>query len=140
METTVKIDGKDVRFKATAAVPLLYRRKFKRDLFRDVEAAATAKDDSAAEKSMGTIERMAYIMAYHADPSGVPDSLEEWMENIPVMSMFSLIPVVMALWSGDLDQLEEAKKKQEQLTGSLQRLSSYFEQSNLEFPSGTLNS
>ena len=42
MEATVKIDGKDVRFKSTAAVPLLYRQKFNRDLIRDVQAVATA--------------------------------------------------------------------------------------------------
>lgn len=140
MEATVKIDGRDVRFKATAAVPLLYRRKFNRDLIRDVAAAAAAKDEHKAEESMGAIERMAYIMAYHADPSAVPDSLEEWAATMSPMAMFSISPIIMALWSGNLKQLEESKKKAEQLTGSLQQLFSSSGLSKLEFLSRTSSS
>lgn len=137
METTVKIDGKDVRFKATAAVPLLYRRKFRRDLIRDVQEVVANEPDSVGDQGIETIARMAYIMAYHADPASVPDSLEEWLEITSPMALFSVIPVVMALWSGNLDQVEESKKKAEQLTGILQRLSFFSELSSLGSPSGT---
>lgn len=140
MEATVKIDGRDVRFKATAAVPLLYRRKFNRDLIRDLSAAAKAKKEDEREAIMETVERMAYIMACHADPSAVPDSLEAWEETISPMAIYAISPVIMALWAGDLEQLEKAQKKTERLTVSLQRLSSFSGPSSLESPSGILNS
>ena len=34
MEKTINIDGKEVRLRATAAVPRLYRIKFGRDIMR----------------------------------------------------------------------------------------------------------
>lgn len=111
METTVDIDGKEVRLKSTAMVPVLYRMKFGRDMMRDVMTAATAGDDELGAMSVETIGRIAYIMAKHADPDAVPDSLEEWLESVPTMAIYSMIPIVMALWTGNLACLEEAKKK-----------------------------
>lgn len=137
MEATVKIDGKDVRFKATAAVPLLYRRKFRRDLMRDIQKAATAGDDDTGALSVEAIERMAYIMARHADPEAIPDSFEEWMGSLPPMAIYSNIPVIMGLWTGNMACLEEAKKKVEQLTEKSQPPSSCSVLSNLESLSGT---
>lgn len=36
MEKTINIDGKEVRLRATAAVPRLYRIKFGRDIMSDI--------------------------------------------------------------------------------------------------------
>lgn len=36
METEILIDGKKVKFRATAAVPRLYRIKFRRDIIQDM--------------------------------------------------------------------------------------------------------
>ncbi len=127
MEATVKIDGKDVRFKSTAAVPLLYRQKFNRDLIRDVQAVATAlrgKEITGENLPVHTLtifERMAYIMAKHADPALAAESPEEWLEGFSTMSIYLVFPVIQALWEGNLERLEEAKKKLGQLTGSLQQ-------------------
>lgn len=35
-EKTVLISGKEVRFRSSAAIPQLYRIKFKRDIFKDL--------------------------------------------------------------------------------------------------------
>lgn len=126
METTICIDGKDVRFKATAAVPLLYRRKFKRDLLRDMQAVAKAMEgkDTTGEnlplQALTMFERMAYIMAKHADPTLTADSPEEWLEGFSTMSIYVVFPVIQALWMGNMERLEEAKKKAGRLTGTLQ--------------------
>ena len=73
MEATVKIDGKDVRFKATAAVPLLYRRRFNRDLLRDLREVAAAVREGRGGLSLQDLtifENLAYIMAKHAEHGG----------------------------------------------------------------------
>lgn len=36
MMKTIEIDGKEVVFKASAAIPRLYRMKFGRDIFKDL--------------------------------------------------------------------------------------------------------
>lgn len=33
---TIAVDGKDVTFRASAAIPRLYRNKFRRDIYRDL--------------------------------------------------------------------------------------------------------
>lgn len=126
MEATINIDGQAVRFKSTAAVPLLYRCKFKRDLLQDIQAVADALKDKAVSgenlpiSALTTFERMAYIMAKHADPGMTADSPEEWLEGFETMSIYGVFPVIEALWAGNMDRLEESKKKLGQLTGSLQ--------------------
>lgn len=126
MEETVQIDGKPVRFKATAAVPLLYRRKFKRDLLHDMNEVAKALEgkeltgESLPLRALTMFECLAYIMAKHADPNMTADSPEEWLEGFSCMSIYEVFPVVQALWEGNLERLEEAKKKLGELTGNSQ--------------------
>jgi len=143
MEATIKIDGKDVRFKATAAVPLLYRRKFNRDLLRDLREVAAAMEGKQATggniplESLTIFEQMAYIMAKHAEPDIVPDTPEKWLEGFSIMPIYAIFPVILDLWSGNMEGLEESKKKAEQLIESLQQLSFSSALSNSEFPSET---
>ena len=143
MEATVKIDGKDVRFKATAAVPLLYRRKFNRDLLRDLMEVAKVMEGKETTgrnlplQTLTTFEQMAYIMAKHAEPDTVPDSPEEWLDGFSIMPVYAIFPVILDLWSGNMEGLEESKKKAEQLIGSLQRPSFSSAPSSSESPSAT---
>lgn len=143
MEATVKIDGKDVRFKATAAVPLLYRRKFNRDLLRDLQAVAKAMEGKKATgeslplQALTTFEQMAYIMAKHAEPDTVPGSPEEWLDGFSILPVYAIFPVILDLWSGNMEGLEESKKKAEQLIESLQQLSFSSVPSGSESPSET---
>ena len=47
-EKTVLVSGKEVRFRSSAAIPRLYRIKFKRDIFKDLsklEASYKGKAD-----------------------------------------------------------------------------------------------
>ena len=142
MEATIKIDGKDVRFKATAAVPLLYRRKFNRDLIQDIQTVANAMEgkettgENLPLQTLTMFEQMAYIMAKHGDPNMKADSPEEWLEGFSTMSIYAVFPVIQALWAGNLERLEESKKKAEQLIGSLQLPSFSSAPSSSESPSG----
>lgn len=143
MEATIRIDGKDVRFKATAAVPLLYRQKLKRDLIQDIQEIADAlnvKEATGVNLPLNTLtmfESMAYIMAKHAEPTMEASSPEEWLEGFSTMSIYAVFPIIQALWEGNLERLEESKKKAEQLIERLRQPSSSFGLSDLESPSET---
>ena len=82
MTRTIEIDGKDVCFKASAAIPRIYRIKFHRDIYKDLRALEKVVGENSEEASgldmfsLEMFENIAYIMAKHADPS-IPDSPED---------------------------------------------------------------
>lgn len=73
MEKTLNIDGIEVKFRATAAVPRLYRIKFRRDIIQDMtiiqKAMKKAENDgeSLPPEALEMFENVAFIMAKHAD-------------------------------------------------------------------------
>lgn len=75
----IEIDGKQVPFKASAAIPRIYRIKFHRDIYKDLDALGKAVgngDEGSSHLDMFSLEmfeNIAYIMAKHADPT-IPDS------------------------------------------------------------------
>ena len=75
IERTINISGKDVQFRSSATVPRLYRAKFKRDIFKDLsklEKSYKKRTDGGEELQIDDLEifeNVAYVMAYHADPS-----------------------------------------------------------------------
>lgn len=46
MERTILIDGREVRFRASASIPRLYRIKFHRDIIQDMATISKALDKS----------------------------------------------------------------------------------------------
>ena len=74
MTRVIEIDGKQVPFKASAAIPRIYRVKYGRDIFKDLMKLEKALNDNSAEDSnldlfsLETFENIAYLMAKHADP------------------------------------------------------------------------
>ncbi len=71
----IEIDGKQVPFKASAAIPRIYRIKFHRDIYKDLDALGKAVgngDEGSSHLDMFSLEmfeNIAYIMAEHADPT-----------------------------------------------------------------------
>ena len=60
---TVKIDDKDVVFRASAAVPRMYRIKFRRDIFADLQklsVEAKGNDPENSELPGHTVQRMSW--------------------------------------------------------------------------------
>ena len=51
LEKTIEIDGKPVKFRASAAIPRIYRIKFRRDIFKDLRALQNAVGDGDPESS-----------------------------------------------------------------------------------------
>ena len=74
IKKTITVDGIEVPFKASAAVPRLYRIKFRRDIYKDFAALQTSVQEGDEEgstldiESLEVFENIAYIMAKHADP------------------------------------------------------------------------
>ena len=114
-EKTVLISGKEVRFRSSAAVPRLYRIKFKRDIFKDLtklEKSYKGKTDDGEEmqiEDLEIFENVAYIMAYHADPT-IPKTIDEWLEQFEMFSIYEILPEILELWGTNLITDVDAKK------------------------------
>lgn len=121
MVKKIEIDGKEVAFRASAAIPRLYRMKFQRDIYKDLAALEKAIGDSTEEVSnldmfsLEMFENIAYIMAKHADP-GIPDTPEEWLDDFNTFSIYQVLPKIIELWGLNVKVDVEAKKNFNQLT------------------------
>ena len=111
----IEIDGKEVAFKASAAIPRIYRLKFQRDIYKDLHSLEKAIGDSKEENSnldmfsLEMFENIAYIMAKHAD-SSIPDTPEEWLDNFNTFSIYQVLPQLIELWGLNVKSDVEAKK------------------------------
>ena len=120
---TIEIDGQKVTFRASAAIPRIYRNKFHRDIYRDLSALQKSIDEENPEASMldsfslEVFEDISYIMAKHADPVGVPDTADEWLDQFGTFSIYQVLPEIIALWGLNVQTQVESKKNFEQLTG-----------------------
>ena len=119
----IRIDERDVVFKASAAIPRIYRLKFQRDIYKDLRDLQKAVDSSRAEESnldmlsLELFENIAYIMAKHADPTTVPDSPEEWLDEFSTFSIYQVLPEIIELWGLNVQSDVEAKKNFARVSG-----------------------
>ena len=111
----IGIDGQEVAFKASAAIPRIYRLKFQRDIYRDLNALEKAVGDSEEGSSnldlfsLEMFENIAFVMAKHADPS-IPDTPEEWLDEFNTFSIYQVLPQLIELWGLNVRTDVEAKK------------------------------
>ena len=123
MTKKIQIDGKDVVFKASAAIPRIYRLKFHRDIYKDLRDLEKAVSSSSAEESnldlfsLEMFENIAYIMAKHADPTTVPDSPEEWLDEFSTFSIYQVLPEIIELWGLNIQSEVESKKNFVRVSG-----------------------
>ncbi len=122
IERTIKISGKDVAFRSSATVPRLYRAKFKRDIFKDLgklEKSFSKKTDEGAELQIDDLEifeNVAYVMAFHADPS-IPKTIDEWLDQFDMFSIYEVLPQILELWGENLMTDVQAKKGLAEVSG-----------------------
>ena len=123
MMKKIEIDGKAVAFKASAAIPRIYRIKFQRDIYKDLSVLEKSIGDGDPEKSsldlfsLEMFENIAYVMAKHADPQGVPDTPDEWLDQFGTFSIYQVLPEIIELWGLNVQTQVESKKNFERLTG-----------------------
>lgn len=122
IKKNIVIDGKEIPFKASAAVPRLYRLKFGRDIYKDFASLQTNVEEEDAEKSgldiesLEVFENIAFIMAKHADPDNVPDNPDDFLEQFNTFSIYEILPQLIELWGLNTATQIESKKNIARLT------------------------
>lgn len=107
---------KDVTFRASAAIPRIYRNKFHRDIYKDLHDLQKSIDENDPENSaldsfsLELFEDISYIMAKHADPQGVPDTPDEWLDQFGTFSIYQVLPEIIELWGLNVQTQVESKK------------------------------
>ena len=93
---TIEVDGKEVQFRASAAIPRLYRNKFHRDIYKDLNELQKGIDENDAESSnldtfsLELFENIAWLMAKHQNPD-VPDTPEDWLDQFNTFSIYEIL-------------------------------------------------
>ena len=111
----IEIDGKQVSFKASAAIPRIYRMKFQRDIYKDLKALEKSIGDNSEESSnldmfsLEMFENIAFVMAKHADAS-IPNTPGEWLDGFNTFSIYQVLPQLIELWGLNVKTDVEAKK------------------------------
>ena len=88
----IEIDGQMVAFKASAAIPRIYRLKFQRDIYKDL---------AVLEKSIGDGKE---------ESSNLDMFSEEWLDNFNTFSIYQVLPQLIELWGLNVKTDVEAKK------------------------------
>ena len=135
MRKTIIIDGKECEFKSSAAIPRIYRLKFGRDIFvdmqrikNDMDAQNRLKEDlkKKAEKngeefdesqfesylpvkSLEMFENIAFLMHKHGDPSQ-PSEIEAWLDQFETFDIYEVLPEILELWNKENKQMSTPKK------------------------------
>lgn len=114
IEKEIRVAGKPVTFKSSAAIPRLYRAKFGRDIFKDLarleKSYADKKDESGFPiEDLEIFENVAYIMALHGDKT-TPKTIEEWLDSFEMFSIYEVLPEILTLW-GENIKTEVTPKK-----------------------------
>ena len=107
LSKTVKLGDREVTFKSSAAIPRLYRIKFKRDIFKDLNKLEKSYKDREENDTnleiddLEIFENVAYIMALHADPT-IPKTIDEWLDQFEMFSTYEILPEIIELWGSNL--------------------------------------
>ncbi len=119
----IEIDGKEVTFKASAAVPRLCRIKFGRDIYKDLRQLEKSVGENEEDNSnldlfsLEMFEDLAWLMARHADPAKVPDSPEEFLDQFNTFSIYQILPQLIELWGLNVQTEVESRKNLEKVSG-----------------------
>ena len=126
MEMILKIDERDVGFKATALTPRLYRHKMGRDMVQDMNKLSKAynkvlalpKDATDDEKmdaqlsalDLEIFENVAWVMAKQYDQE-IEDTPEKWLDTFKMFSIYEILPHILNLWGLNNKTTSIPKKK-----------------------------
>ena len=99
MERTIIIDGKEVRLRASASIPRLYRIKFQRDIIHDISFISKALDKSLRARKAAAAERAEPAKPEtDAQPEAAGQAVVLEMSDIPMeaLTMFENVAYLMA--------------------------------------------
>lgn len=117
MDKIVTIDGKEIKFRATARTPRLYRVLIGRDMIQDMNKLMKAyerkkkNDDDLDIIDLQIFEDVAYAMARHANPDMEEKTADEWLDTFDMFSIYEVLPHILELWAINTKQTSTSKKK-----------------------------
>ena len=116
MDKIINIDGREVKFRATARTPRLYRAIVGRDMITDMNKLKKAYDHKKKNESdldvidLQIFEDVAYVMARHADPD-IEKTADDWLDTFTMFSIYEVLPHILELWAVNTIQTSISKKK-----------------------------
>lgn len=136
MRRIITIGDVECEFKSSAAIPRMYRLKFKRDIFKDMsdmlrqiktrekivnelKEAAQKEGREFDEKevesdmpieSLEMFENIAYLMHKHGDPSQ-PANIDEWLEQFEMLDIYEILPEIAEMWGEENQRLSLPKNQ-----------------------------
>lgn len=121
MDKVIRIDDRDVEFRATARTPRLYRVIIGRDMivdmnrlskkYKDVNAAKKKGEDlSFTAEDLQIFEDAAYVMARHATPDMEEKTADDWLDTFNMFSIYEILPDLLVLW-GENQRTTSTPKK-----------------------------
>ena len=136
MRRTITISGIKCEMKSSAAIPRMYRLKFKRDIFVDMQKIAKQIevqnklkeelrkqaeengeefDESKFEsglpvESLEIFENIAFLMHKHGDPSQ-PKEIDEWLDQFDMFDIYKVFPEILKMWNIENKQMSTPKKR-----------------------------
>lgn len=139
MRKTIMIGSVECNFKTSAALPRMYRLKFQRDLFNDlnsidrqIKAQEKKKgemrqialdkgipfDESEYESTLPvntltTFENIAFLMHKHGD-STQPTEIDEWLDQFETFDIYNVFPEILGMWNDENKQFSTPKKENEE--------------------------
>ena len=109
-------DGNPVEFKASAAIPRIYRNKFGRDVYKDLMVLNDAIKDQNEDAStldgfsLEMFEDLAFVMWSAAHPEEKYDSPDEWLDQFNTFSIYQILPELIDLWGMNIKTTVSERK------------------------------
>lgn len=129
----IEIDGKNILFAASAAIPRVYRIQFKRDIFQDmakIEKSVKKSQDKQKENQVSEsyipiedlemFENVAFVMAKHAAQKkgqDFPNNVYDWLDQFNTFSIYTILPEIVKLWNLNQQTQVKPKKNLDQVAG-----------------------
>lgn len=114
MEKIIKINEQEIKLASNAATPMLYRKIYTADIFKDfVTLESQMQSGQISGEGIEIIQRVAHVTAYQADKGNVTLDPEDWLSQFELMDFIDVLPDIIEMWSGETETTSEAKKKNE---------------------------
>ena len=120
MIKTIKIDGRDVKLKATGATPVIFQEFFGEDLLLELNGKFLSEDTSTQSTATKTINQLCFVMNKQAEGLSFSDfnnmGIEAYMEWLDSFSFGGLVEAsldVIRVLQEDAVPAAELKKTKE---------------------------
>lgn len=117
MDRVINISGKDMKFRATARTPRLYRGLIGKDMISDMNRLMKSyerkqkNEDNLDIIDLQIFEDVAYVMARQANPDMEEKTADEWLDTFDMFSIYEILPHILELWAINTKQTSTPKKK-----------------------------